>query len=966
MSEPTSSDAWREIFALFDRWLSVDDGARKTMLVDVQRQQPALHARLLAMIEADQAAQSRGFLDDAERPKPAAGPGPTPATTSHAAGTRFGSWELREPIGSGGMGQVWLATRGDGLYSGRAAVKLLHRAGATARGDARFAQEGEFLARLTHPHIAQLLDAGLMADGTRYLVLEHVQGERLDLWCDARRLTLEARLRLFLQVCEAVSHAHAHLVVHRDLKPANILVTDDGHVKLLDFGVAKLLGDPSENSALTRAGSAGLTPDYASPEQVNGGAITIATDVYALGVLLFVVLSGSRPYASTANTPALLAREIAEAEPRELSAVEPGPDAAQARSTTAARLRQALRGDLAQIVARALRKVPEERYATVQALADDLGRHLRHEPVSAQAPGWRYRSAKFARRHRVGVAAGALVGIAVCVGVAGTLWQARLARAEAANALAIKDFLVGVFDTTQVGPKVLGHGADTTARELLEKGGANVLADHTLAPPVRLELLTTLGELHRLNGMSAQADALQDEAVRLSAAVYGPGSEKYVYALVEHAMTLPDRGKLDESNKRLLEAVAIMDHEGLQHVESYGAALWRLGLNAFNAQDREASLSYLERAEAAFAKDQPHHPMRSAAVQWTAVVLTSLDQFDAAEQRVLTMMSLAEQSKLRESSLGLAHYALGDLYQRTGRFADSARELAISHKLALATDSGHNRDAGTGLTRLGRSLHQIGQRSEAYADLREAQAIGEHDASPAVGNLSDRVIFTLAVMAADEGDLAAALPRARASSERWSQRPKDPTYALSLAQLAELESLAGQRAAAVDAADKALTVIEASYGNDLMLPLGVRLIDAQVIERGAQSEADRAAARQAYRKVLVSAPADKNGSLVPTRRWQRASATVGLARLSLQDDPAESLRLARAAAALIGTDPMVLREQTVLAEARLAEGRALQAQAQPAGARAAIGSALALLARGQVPDSPRLAAARLALDALTR
>ncbi|MDQ2929138.1 MAG: serine/threonine protein kinase, partial [Pseudomonadota bacterium] len=323
MNESTGSGAWREVMPLFDRWLSADLDAQQALLVELAATRPELHARLLAMIESDRAAEAADFLGAATAERAIADAASTPP--AHAAGARLGAWELRKPIGRGGMGQVWLATRGDGLYSGRAAVKLLHRTGIDAQGDARFAQEGEFLARLTHPHIAQLLDAGLMADGTRYLVLEYVQGERLDQWCDARRLTVGARLRLFLQVCEAVGHAHAHLVVHRDLKPANILVTGDGHAKLLDFGVAKLLGEQAEASELTRAGSAGLTPEYASPEQVNGTAITTATDVYALGVLLFVMLSGSRPYDSMASAPALLAREIVEAEPRDLGSIEPTP-----------------------------------------------------------------------------------------------------------------------------------------------------------------------------------------------------------------------------------------------------------------------------------------------------------------------------------------------------------------------------------------------------------------------------------------------------------------------------------------------------------------------------------------------------------------------------------------------------------------------------------------------------------------
>ena len=208
-STARSTAAWREVLALFDRWAAADPARRAAELQRAQAEHPALYPRLLAMIEADRAAEAGNFLGEAAAPLPA-----EPLQTDWS-GTRLGAWELREPIGSGGMGQVWRATRSDGLYSGRAAVKLLHAARMDPQAQARFAHEGEFLARLSHPHIAQLLDAGLTADRTRYLVLEYVPGERIDQWCDARKLGIEARLRLFMQVCEAVAYAHAHLVVHR-------------------------------------------------------------------------------------------------------------------------------------------------------------------------------------------------------------------------------------------------------------------------------------------------------------------------------------------------------------------------------------------------------------------------------------------------------------------------------------------------------------------------------------------------------------------------------------------------------------------------------------------------------------------------------------------------------------------------------------------------------------------------------
>ena len=392
MPAPSSRTlALRDALSLFDQWLALPEGERAAWLAGLAQTQPGLLPQLKAMIQADQQAEEQGFLaQPAQWPTLAA----LPADQGHGAdhqGQRRGPWQWQEHSGSGGMGDVWRARRSDGLYAGQAAVKLQRGARANVLADARFAREAELLARVSHPHVAQLLDAGVADDGTRYLVLEYVPGERIDRWCDQRRLDIEARLALLLQLCAAVAFAHAQQVGHRDLKPSNILVTEQGHVKLLDFGVAKLLDAGAGDAELTRLGAAGLTPEYAAPEQVEGGAITPATDVYALGVLLFVLLSGQRPYGSPQSSAAQLARDIVEAEPLRLSAAagaaaDTAAGRADARASTPRALRQRLRGDLEHIVAKALRKAPAERYASAQALADDIGRHLRHGPVRARTP----------------------------------------------------------------------------------------------------------------------------------------------------------------------------------------------------------------------------------------------------------------------------------------------------------------------------------------------------------------------------------------------------------------------------------------------------------------------------------------------------------------------------------------------------------------------------------------------------
>jgi serine/threonine-protein kinase len=427
-------DRWRTLSPHLDHALELTAEQREAWLAQLRTADTALADDLEALLERHHALVEAGFLQ---------GAGP-PAPVPSLAGQAVGAYTLRSLIGQGGMGTVWLAERSDGRFQGRAAVKLLNASFVGRDGELRFRREGNILARLRHPHIAHLIDAGVTPPGHPFLVLEHVAGERIDEYCDARRLGVEARVRLFLDVLAAVAHAHANLIVHRDIKPSNVMVTPEGHVKLLDFGIAKLLdadGDP-EAVALTREGEAALTPEYAAPEQLTGGDITTLTDVYALGLLLYVLLTGQHPVGAPRPSPADLVRAIVDTEaPRASAAVAAGTvdgDAptlrAARRGSTPGRLNRQLRGDLDNIVARALKRRPAERYPSVEALADDLRRYLRHAPVSARADSLLYRAGKFTRRNRAAVLMAGLALAAVAGGMGGTLVQARRARAQAARA----------------------------------------------------------------------------------------------------------------------------------------------------------------------------------------------------------------------------------------------------------------------------------------------------------------------------------------------------------------------------------------------------------------------------------------------------------------------------------------------------------------------------------------------------
>ncbi len=373
-------ERWRQVSPLLDRALEMTGEERRLWLADVRLRDAAMADELETLVRERGLASREAFLEESPAP---------PVSGRSLAGQAFGAYTLASLIGQGGMGNVWLAHRSDGRYEGAAAVKLLNASLVGRAGEERFHREGNILARLADPHIARLLDAGVSPSGQPYLVLEYVEGEPIDRFCDRHGLDVGERLRLFLDVLVAVSHAHANLIVHRDIKPSNVLVDDDGRVKLLDFGIAKLLegeGEAGATTALTREAGRALTPEFAAPEQITGGAVTTATDVYALGVLLYVLLTGRHPAEGSRHSPAELVRFVLEGEPERPSSAAAGrreasPEAcrgrASARATTPDALHRLLRGDLDTIVAKALKKNPAERYASVTALADDLRRYLR-------------------------------------------------------------------------------------------------------------------------------------------------------------------------------------------------------------------------------------------------------------------------------------------------------------------------------------------------------------------------------------------------------------------------------------------------------------------------------------------------------------------------------------------------------------------------------------------------------------
>ena len=405
-----NGERWKVVNEILDAALEIAPHRRDQYLSDACAGDRALMEEVKSLITCDRRAGN--FLEEpaihlAARAAASSAGGDAFATS--VAGVEIPNYRILKLLGHGGMGSVWLAERSDGRFERKVAIKFINLRMLGRSGLERFKREGSVLARMSHPHIAELIDAGVTSKEEPYLVLEYVEGQELDEYCDRHALGLEARIRLFLDVLSAVAHAHSNLVVHRDIKPSNVFVRSDGQVKLLDFGIAKLLADVEDSvsaSVLTLEGGGVLTPRFAAPEQVSGGPITTATDVYTLGVLLYLLLSGQHPVGAATSSPVELVKAIVDVEPPHASDASSAGDCAERaanRATTAEKLYRELRGDLDTVISKAMKKDPAERYSSVMAMAADLNRYLNHETISARPDKVLYRLGKFIRRNRTAV-----------------------------------------------------------------------------------------------------------------------------------------------------------------------------------------------------------------------------------------------------------------------------------------------------------------------------------------------------------------------------------------------------------------------------------------------------------------------------------------------------------------------------------------------------------------------------------
>ena len=865
MTDAADLDRHRHLYGLLRAALDVDEGERATWLV----QQCADDAGALAQLR-DLLGGSQPSLLDTDAASMAARLNEIDGHVDPLPhGTRIGNWVIERPLGHGGMGMVYLATRqGDGFLQ-RGALKLIKRGMDSAAVLERLRRERRILASLNHPNIAHLLDGGITEAGQPFLVMEYVDGSPLADWAQRTQASLAARVTLFLQLCEAVAHAHRQLVVHSDIKPGNVLVDAEGHPHLLDFGIAKLLDDESA-AEQTVLHARFLSRAYAAPEQIDGGAISTATDVYQLGVLLFELLTGTRH--SDAPTASQASRQLVRAHGNTpMSAPIP--------------LRQ-LRGDISVIVARATDAEPARRYASVDALAEDLRRWHHGQPILARPDSLGYRARLFVRRHTLAVGTGMVAALALLVAVSFALWQAaearaqaRRATAEAASARASQQFMLNVF--TQAEPwRNAGH--QPTALELAERALQRVDGELADQPYARADMYYALARLFTVAGdiklaktaatqaaatLQAQPDVdperLFHARLRLAHVQFYTGDFDGAQATLDlldasaaaglpqlRSATLPlranlarDRGRLRESQRLSLQVAHAVDPGQLRELRE---AWWHV------AQAERA----LGRYPAALAAEQRSRTLAMADADSTAATLghaaltawALVAETDAPAQAARELSSLAARTR---QMFGDSLYTAASLLiyaqaqRRIGHTQSALRLLREAERLALTGTGGGVLDAAPMRVELASTLIDLGQIDQALpllaaADVEFARVGGEDDAR--------RWFLRMVGARADPHSPAAALRRA------WQQSPEEarerPQALLWLAQ-AELR------------------------------------------------EGDAAQARLHWRETL--AELDRQGRPLSALAWQ---AHAGLAGLG---DPAEQALACSQARLLFGTDAAQVR-----------------------------------------------------------
>lgn len=736
---PISATLWPALSRLLDQALDLPPAERRTWLEALHREQPTLAPAVAQLLAAHAQRETGDFLDRGPA-LPAAAEDDDATLSEHLhAGDAIGPYRLLRPLGSGGMAVVWLAERGDGTLTRQVALKLPQRFVWRPGLAERFAREGDILARLEHAHIARLYDAGVSAAdspgaGLPYLVLEYVEGTHLTAYCDAHRLPITQRLALFMQVLDAVQYAHTRLVIHRDLKPTNILVTGAGEVRLLDFGIAKMLAgvdEPGAGGDLTQRAGRSFTPDYASPEQVLGQTLGTASDVYSLGVVLYELLCGQRPYRLRHTSAAQLEQAIVEVDPSPPSS-RADEDAAAARGGSLRKLQRALRGELDTIVLKALRKRPEQRYGTVAELAEDLRRHRDGQAVLARPESRVYRLRKFVLRNRLTVGAAAVVAAALIAGSGVSLWQASVAQRQAQRAQAVQAFMTDIFRTNTDAQADPLKARQTTARELLDIGAQRIDDNLKDDPEGRAEVLLLLGDMYYALGLDAQAADLYGRRAAALKQAFGPRDRRVAQALAGYGKQLDGLGRYAEQRRVLDEAKSILDDLGDTHSEQRAVLLDALA-TAY-AHSGQQAIAYARQAVAIYRQHYPKSEDFPVALNRLGTTLWRVDDFAGAEAAFTETLALLDgDPKASVSAQITALLTLASVQQLQQKLAAAEASYRRALDLTMQRNGPQHVDTLHTQACFGGFLHRSARRDQAWQQLnapRATLARGDYTPSP--------------------------------------------------------------------------------------------------------------------------------------------------------------------------------------------------------------------------------------------
>lgn len=870
-------DHWADIEPLLEQALALPPDQRAAFLNALPPEQQRWREAVAELLRQEARAAEAGFLSlAASLPGfAAAEPGANAAGPHLHAGQEVGPWRLLEELGRGGMASVWLARRQTGDFQREVALKLPHSP--SPLWAERFRRERDILARLAHPGIARLFDAGVSENGLPWLAMERVQGQEILSWCERQGADTRRRLGLLLQIADALQYAHSQLVVHRDIKPANVLVQDDGQVRLLDFGIARLLaadeGGPDAVPALTQLGQRPMTPEYASPEQVRGEEPGIASDVYALGVLSYRLLCGASPYAEPQTQALPAGRHALE---QAVLNRQPAAPSSLARSPA---LRKALRGDLDTIVLKALAKEPGQRYATVEALAADLRRHLAGQPVLARPPSWRYVAGRFVGRHRAGVAASALAVAALLATTGWALQSASDARREAARSEAMYGFVVGLFNPNH-SPQPDIRERDMPVRQLIERGAQRVLGALQDQPRARERLLADLSTLTQQLGLNDLSQQLSAERLRMALQIHGPDSVAYADALLGQRDGWEAQGQYQQGFEAAGQALRIYQ----AHHEQDPARLARahMTLGGFGARLHPAG------------EEDIAHLRQAAALLEKVSGPTALGT--VYEQLMISHLSLGRTEEAFQAALAGAkanRRLWGADDWKTGASEDQAGALAaltlrprqaeelMRHGMDITRRS-MGADAlllARGEVNLAQLLFAGAHRDEALRHLQEAQRIARLPAHAAQKAFS----LTVEATALELAQRAQDWPGLRQACQIWGQDVQAPQPAMRLR---------------IIQACSASAIHEQDFGRaQALLAQGQQILAqsfAKVPARGAAlalrtgelawARGETAAALAAWRDCLSRA--DDSGLAWQAQAWQRLAEAKALSsddRTRLQD-----------------------------------------------------------------------------------